>query len=119
GGSYTTANRETALTPYGLRVLDVRRWTMRVLDPRATSFAAGDGLLVTQGGKVVVGYGLDGTERFRVDGSAGWVNVSGRYAEVCADRMLVAVLDPLTGARTPAARDGRCADLLTGRWSSF
>ena len=119
GGSYTTANRETALTPYGLRVLDVRSWTMRVLDPRATSFAAGDGFLVTQGGRAAVGYGLDGTERFRVEGSAGWVNVSGRYAEVCADRMLVAVLDPRTGARTPAARNGRCADLLTGRWSGF
>jgi hypothetical protein len=125
GADYATTRSadgslSTAVTPYGLRLLDVRGWTVRVLDPEASGFDAGSGILVVRTQNEAVVYGVGGGVRFRADLSVGeWVNVSGPYAEVCSSRSLVAVLDTGTGTRSEAQPGGICADLLTGRSSDY
>jgi hypothetical protein len=62
-------------------------------------------------------YGLDGALRYRLELAPGtWLNAAGgRYAALCDGRTLVAVVDLATGVQRPS-REGRCGDLLSGRW---
>jgi hypothetical protein len=100
---------------YGVRLLDVRSWTLRTLDPAAETFQLASGFVVAGG----VAYRVDGSVRFPVAVPPGaWLNArGGRYAPVCVARRLVAVLDLQTGLQH-ASPKGRCADLLIGRSSA-
>jgi hypothetical protein len=99
GTSYSATigkNGETqSATPLGLRIVDVRSWTQRMLDPGADGFAIGNGALLAYGvrsewsqsassisGTGITAYGADGGARFHLLASVpiGAVQVNGSLA---------------------------------------
>jgi hypothetical protein len=103
----------------GLRVLDVRTWTLRRHDPGATSFPHATGLVLDREPGAVTAREPGGGVRWTLAlPPETWLNVAGsRYAGLCAATRLTAVIDLGTGASTP--RTGPCPFLLSGRWSSY
>jgi hypothetical protein len=60
--------------PAGLLLVNNRRWTVRTLDPDATSFVIAGDLLLATGADGLSAYGRDGVRRFRLfDGKQAWV----------------------------------------------
>ena len=96
-------------TPAGLRLVDTRRWTWKIVDPTAESFQAGTGVLVAEPAPTaaprrrVTAYGLDGSRGYALDLQRNrGVTVAGGYAYVCHGRGLLRVLDAASGARLRA-----------------
>jgi hypothetical protein len=106
--------------PAGLRLVDVRSWTARVLDRDAGSFTvAGSRLLVERATSrqalSVTAYGFDGRQRYRLEltGST-WMKKQGGRGYACRDAFLRGVVDLATGrtlrSEFPAGK--RCPTLL-------
>jgi len=91
---------DQADTPAGLRILDTRTWTERVIDPNADSFTLAGGTLLTGRN----GYGSDGRRRFRLPTSNWWVQQGRLY--VFANRHHTQLRDPATGATLRTFRKG-------------
>ena len=106
--------------PVGLRLVDTRDWSVRMVDAGVGRFGVGEGSLVA-GEKV---FGFDGTLRYRVDlGTEQWLSVQGQYGYVCgtAQGRLRRVLQLGTGAtlrRVTSATAPNCPTLLYGQSSS-
>ena len=74
--THQTAKGDEQTTPAGLALIDVRRWTKRILDEHASQFSFSAGTLLAYGttwtdatherGMGLTGYGLDGHERFHL-----------------------------------------------------
>jgi hypothetical protein len=64
----TGAAPRQVFDPAGLRIVDTRRWTIRLVEPKATALAGTGDRVVAWGGDgpALVGFGLDGKERFRL-----------------------------------------------------
>jgi hypothetical protein len=85
GSNMRDTRRSRASDPSGLELVDTRSWAAWTLDPRADSFAVGDGLLLATGtrwhgntnptGMGLVAYGRDGNRRFALlSGRAVWLD---------------------------------------------
>ena len=115
--------RETmTTTPLGLRIVDTRAWTARVVDAAAAAFDLAGGLLLVQrdAPHVVAAYGANGRERWSVSlGDREWLDVEGAYAYVCDNLELRRVVDARTGRtlRTPSGRN--CVTLLNGSSATY
>jgi hypothetical protein len=116
------------VTPTGLRLIDTRTWTWRVVDANVASFEVGRGVLAGTD-KPFDGeprhysvYGSDGSFRYGVDVPAlQSLVVQGAYAYVCRGRGLRRVLDARTGAVLRRYRSSTlplCATLLYGQSSA-
>jgi len=114
-------------TPFGLRLIDTRNWSTRVVDANIASFDVGRQVLV--GTDNPLGYephhysvyGVDGSPRYGLDVAADQsLVVQGSYAYVCRGRGLMRVLDASTGAMLHRFRDPNlpiCTTLLYGQSS--
>lgn len=84
---------DVATTPYGLRLIDTRNWTMRVVEPHATALTVGSGVLLAYaasydeqfrptGGIGLNAYILNGTQRFHILGDSPlfWAEIVGAKA---------------------------------------
>jgi hypothetical protein len=107
--------------PVGLRLVDTRTWTTRLVDSAVPWFGVGDGVLVAED-KV---YGFDGSLRYRVAlGSGQWLSVQGKYGYVCGSARgspLRRVLQLDSGAtlkRVTSVSAPSCPRLLYGRAST-
>jgi hypothetical protein len=106
--------------PVGLRLVDTRNWSFRMIDPAVGWFGVGEGVLVATD-KV---FGFDGALRYRVEvGTQQWLSVQGPYGYVCANSegSLSRVLQLATGAtlrRVTSATAPGCPTLLYGPSSS-
>jgi hypothetical protein len=115
-------------TPVGLRLIDTRTWTWRVVDPKVASFEVGRGVLAGTDKPFDAEprhysvYGTDGALRYGVDVPAlQSLLVQGAYAYVCRGRGLMRVLDARTGAVLRRYRSSTlplCATLLYGQSSA-
>jgi hypothetical protein len=115
-------------TPAGLRLIDTRTWTWRVVDPNVASVEVGRGVLAGTDDPFGAGprhysvYGSDGSFRFSVDVPAlQSLAVQGSYAYVCRGRGLMRVLNARTGAVLHRYRSSTlplCAPLLYGQSST-
>jgi hypothetical protein len=103
---------QTRTRPYGLRLLDTRRWSVRTVDPAATSFLLSRDLLLTTGafgsnatGAGLTAYGRAGGRRFHLfAGRQAWI------AGIVANRAFVGISRP-DGREEPL----RIVDLTRGR----
>lgn len=113
---------EGGYTPAGLRIVDVRSWSARVVAGDAGSFVfAGDRLLVERarptGTLNVTAYGLDARERYSVDlPLSNWAMKEGRLGYACRGAFVRSVFDLATGAvlRSGFAASTRCPTVLRG-----
>ncbi len=92
--THEPANGGEQTTPAGLALIDVRRWTKRILDEHASQFSLSAGTLLAYGttwtdatqekGMGLTGYGLDGQERFHLfeNKPIYFVETAGAYAYV-------------------------------------
>jgi hypothetical protein len=109
-------------TPIGLRVVDVRHWTTRTLDPGASSFTLTEKLLLVESAVSpralqVTAYDVHGDARYRLElAGSTWMKKQGRRGYACRYAMLRAVIDLRSGAllRQVARADTRCTTLLAG-----
>jgi hypothetical protein len=111
-----------AIAPAGLRIVDVRSWTVRVVDREATGFTlAARRLLVESAASrralSLSAYGLDGRELYRreLEGST-WLKKQGRLGYACRDAFLRSVIDLPTGStvRSGFPAGTRCPTVLAG-----
>ncbi len=108
--------------PVGLRLVDVRAWTTRTLEPTAASFRVAGNLLLVEGSESryalrATAYGLDGRERYRLDlAGSTWMKKQGRLGYACRDALLRSVVDLTTGTvlRSGFTPSTRCPTLLAG-----
>jgi hypothetical protein len=107
--------------PAGLRIVDVRSWTTRIVNRDARSFTVAAGRLLVEDGltrrAVVIAYGFDGVERYRLDLSeSNWMKKQGRLGYSCRQAFLRAVVDLTSGStlRTEFPAETRCPTLLVG-----
>jgi hypothetical protein len=96
-------------TPAGLALIDVRRWTKRILDEHASQFSFSAGTLLAYGttwtdatqerGMGLTGYGLDGRERFHLfeNEPIYFVETAGPYAYVWRGRQSPVAVDLRSG----------------------
>ncbi|MBA3787317.1 MAG: hypothetical protein H0X21_01320 [Actinobacteria bacterium] len=104
----------------GLRIVDVRKRTARVVDRGASSFTVSGGRLLVESAPSrrvlgVTAYGFDGVERYRLELlGATWLKKQGSLGYVCRDAFLRSVLDLLTGRTLGSgfAAGTRCPTLL-------
>jgi hypothetical protein len=114
GHDWGTANR------VGLRVVDVRERTARVVDAAASSFTVAAGMLLVESAPSrqalnVAAYGFDGRLRYRVELAwATWLKKQGRVGYACRDAFLRATFDLATGRmlRSGFPAGTRCPTLL-------
>lgn len=101
--------------PAGLLLVDTRSWTMRTVDPDATSFVLAGDLLLATGADGLSAYGRDGVRRFRLfDGEQAWVaRVHAGRAYVGTRQQLVRIVDLSTG-RVVGDRTDPLPQLLVG-----
>lgn len=118
-------------TPAGVRLVDTRSWTSRLLEPEASGLAVGAGLVVAQGGrwdsKEERGYGpglrafgLDGKERWRLHaGEYRWMDTAGSvgYVHIAGD--MADVVDLAAGAVVSRVVRDPFPQLLAGQSSSW
>ena len=91
GSDAAIVGYDQADTPAGLRILDTRTWTERVIDPKADDFTlAGSTLLTARNG-----YGSDGRRRYRLPTGDSLVR-QGRLYVIAHHH--VQLRDPVTGA---------------------
>jgi hypothetical protein len=124
-------------SPLGLRLVDVRTWRQRTIDPSASAVAVAGSRLLSYGvafqwgggnvysGNGIGGYARDGKERFRVlpGQPVGWVQVGGGLAygwliDEQSSRHVV-VVDAATGTVERDLRLGRPTSLLLGGGGSY
>ncbi len=114
--------RRSSPGPAGLRLVDVRDWTARVVDRGASSFTVAGRVLLVESAPSrralnVTAYGFDGRKRYRLDlfGST-WMKKRGRLGYACRDAFLRAVVDIATGTvlRSGFTPSTRCPTLLAG-----
>lgn len=108
--------------PAGLRVVHVRSWAVRVVDPSATSFTVAAGRLLVERAPTrrtldVTAYGFDGRKRYRIELPwSTWLKKQDRLGYACRDAFVRAVVDLRTGrtlrSAFPAGR--RCPTMLAG-----
>ena len=96
-------------TPAGVTLIDVRRWTKRILDEHASQFSFSAGTLLAYGttwtdatherGMGLTGYGLDGHERFHLfeNEPIYFVETAGPYAYVWRGGQSPVVVDLRSG----------------------
>ena len=104
----------------GLRLVDVRDWTSRVVDRSARSFTVtGKHLLVesapSRRALNVIAYGFDGAERYRLELSgATWLKKQSRVGYACRDSFLRSAVDLTIGrvVRSGFPAGTRCPTLL-------
>lgn len=127
-GLHTTRDRTQ---PAGLLAVDTRTWSVRTLNPDATSVELAGNLLLVSGerpdaaGKAIgiglVAYGLDGRERFQaLDGRPAWLALAygGRaYVGVSGEDPLT-IVDLASGA-VDGRRTGALPTLLLGRGAGW
>ena len=106
--THPTANGEQT-TPAGLALIDVRRWTKRILDEHASQVSYSAGTLLAYGttwtdathekGMGLSGYGLDGQERFHLfeNEPIYFVQTAGPYAYVWRGGQSPVVVDLRSG----------------------
>lgn len=120
--SGTNWDVEDGDTPAGLKIVDVRAWTARVVDRSASNFTLTGGLLLVERAASrreleITAYELDGSRRYQRELAwTTWLKKPGRLGYACRDAFLRSVID-LASGRT--LRDGfsagtRCPTLLTG-----
>ena len=104
----------------GLRIVDVRNRTARVVDAEASSFTVAGRLLLVESAPSrrelhVTAYGFDGRQRYRreLPGTT-WLKKQGRVGYACRDAFLRTTIDLATGStiRTGFPADTRCPALL-------
>jgi hypothetical protein len=106
----------------GLRIVDVRDRTARVVDAGASTFSVAGRLLIVENALSrnelnVTAYGFDGRQRYRRDlPGATWMKKQGRVGYVCRYAFLRATVDLATGSvlRTGFPTGTRCPTLLVG-----
>ena len=105
--------------PTGLRIVDVRSWTTRIVNRDARSFTVAAGRLLVENAltrrAVVIAYGFDGAERYRLDlRESTWMKKQGRLGYACRQAFLRSVVDLKTGSmlRTGFPIGTRCPTLL-------
>jgi hypothetical protein len=121
GADYSTADdAQGRLTvtakPVGVRVVDTRHWTARMVDADAGWFTVAGRTLLAEHDGMVVAYRPGGDERWRIAlPPQTWLDVEGAYAYLCENGYIRRILDAAT-ARTvrafPQSSVRRCATLL-------
>ena len=118
--SGTGSGAKVTMTPYGLRLVDTAMWTSRTLDPNATSFQRGAGVLLVEtpapgSTRTVTAWSDDGAVRYtlRIPPQA-YLNVYGGHGYVCQSTGLMRVVSTATGATVAAPRGRSCVRLLDG-----
>jgi hypothetical protein len=113
--THQRAKGDEQTTPAGLALIDVRRWTKRILDEHASQFSYSAGTLLAYGttwtdatherGMGLSGYGLDGQGRFHLfeNEPIYFVQTAGPYAYVWRGRQSPVAVD---------LRSGRVSDEL-------
>jgi hypothetical protein len=109
----------------GLRIVDTRDWSTRIVDAESFYLTLADGVLVGSSFWVppeVVVYGLDGALHYRMklEGSGTRFSVSGRYGYVCSGASLSRVIELASGAtlrqvQAQGVNGPACATLLYGQ----
>ena len=124
GGLLAVSGRDwkadAASGPAGLRIVDVRDRTARVVDAGASSFTVAAKHLLVESAPSrralnVTAYGFDGRQRYRVElAGSTWLKKQGRLGYACRDAYLRAVVDLETGrtVRSSFAPAMRCPTLL-------
>ncbi len=117
--------------PAGVRLIDTRSWTSRLLESEASSFAVGAGLVVAQGGRWdnaeergygpgLRAFGLDGKERWRLHtGEYRWMDTAGSVGYVHIAGGMADVVDLEAGAAVSRVVPDPFPQLLAGRSSSW
>jgi hypothetical protein len=104
--------------PVGLRLIDTRNWTYRMLDPSVGWFDAAGGMIVA----VDKVFGLDGSMRYRVDlAGEQWLSAQGQYGYVCENGQLRRVMQLATGTTMTSVQGtatNSCPTLLYAQSSS-
>jgi hypothetical protein len=107
--THQTAKGDEQTTPAGLALIDVRQWTKRILDKRASQFSFSAETLLAYGttwtdatherGMGLTGYGLDGQERFHLfeNEPIYFVETAGPYAYVWRGRRSPVAVDLRSG----------------------
>ena len=105
--------------PAGLRLVDVRSWTTRIVNREASSFTVAAGRLLVENAlprrAVVVAYAFDGAERYRLElPESTWLKKQGRLGYACRWAYLRVVVDLKTGStlRSGFPPGTRCPTLL-------
>jgi hypothetical protein len=107
--THQTAKGDEQTTPAGLALIDVRRWTKRILDEHASQSSFSAGTLLAYGttwtdatherGMGLTGYGLDGRERFHLfeNEPIYFLETAGPYAYVWRGRQSPVAVDLRSG----------------------
>jgi hypothetical protein len=126
GNGLLAVSGSDGLQRKGLRIVDTRDWSTRVVDGETVALALGDGVLVGSSSfccplEFSV-FGSDGTPRYRFELESGQgLQVASRYGYVCRGVALVRVVELATGAtlrQVQTAPAPACAALLYGRNSA-
>jgi hypothetical protein len=117
--------------PAGVRLIDTRSWTSRLLEPEASGFALGAGLVVAQGGRWdsddergfgpgLRAFDLDGEERWRLHaGEYRWMDTAGSVGYVHIAGGMADVVDLAAGAVVSRVERDPFPQLLAGQSSSW
>jgi len=105
--------------PAGLRIVDVRSWTTRIVNREASSFTLAAGRLLVENAlprrAVVLAYAFDGAERYRLElPESTWMKKQGGLGYACRYAYLRTVVDLRNGRvlRDGFGRGTRCPTLL-------
>jgi len=99
----------------GVRVIDIKTGTTRLLDAAATSVTRAGTTFLLHGGGPLRGFALDGTPRFELLAGAdtGYVQVAGRYAYVgSGNSTQFAVVDVVAGSVVGSVRMDKPTTIL-------
>jgi len=117
--------------PAGVRLIDTRSWTSRLLEPQASGFAVGAGLVVAQGGRWdsdeergygpgLRAFGLDGKEHWRLHaGEYRWMDTAGSVGYVHIGGDMADVVDLAAGAVVSRVARDPFPQLLAGQSSNW
>jgi hypothetical protein len=117
--------------PAGVRLIDTRSWRSRQLEPAASGFAVGAGLVVAEGGRWDSGeergygpglraFGLDGQERWRLHaGEYRWMDAAGSVGYVHIGGGMADVIDLAAGAVVSRVVRDPFPQLLAGQSSNW
>jgi hypothetical protein len=118
-------------TPAGVRLIDTRSWTSRLLESEASGFAVAPGLVVAQGGRWdgeldrgfgpgLHAFGLDGRERWQLHaGEYRWMDVAGSVGYAYIDGGRAEVVDLESGNVVARVVGDPLPQLLAGQSSSW
>jgi hypothetical protein len=117
GADYRSGTR----TPIGLRVIDLRTATSRIIDADASSFTLTGNLLLVESAVAgrsfrATAYEFDGGVRYRLElPSVTWMKAQGTRGYACDGVVLRAIVDLRSGAllRQATSSEARCSTVLT------